>query len=84
MKFVLIAFGIYLLYRFIFSFVIPVIKTTSQVKQQFGAMKEKMEEAYNQQAGKQQQAHASPVAQVVKTTSGKAGAKEDYIEYEDL
>lgn len=83
MKFLLIAFGIYLLYRLIFGFVIPVIKTTNQVKQQFGAMKEKMEEVYNQQAG-HQQAHANPAAPLSKTTSGKPGAKEDYIEYEDL
>jgi hypothetical protein len=83
MEYILIGFGIYILYRFVVGFLIPVIKTTNQVKKQFGAMKEKMEEAYNQQAGRQQ-AHANTVTPLGKTTSGKPGAKEDYIEYEDV
>jgi len=82
MQVILIAFGIYLLYRFIFGFLIPVINTTSQVKKQFSAMKEKMDEAYNQQAPRQQAAANN--APLGKTTSGKPGAKEDYIEYEEL
>jgi hypothetical protein len=82
MQVILIAFGIYLLYKFIFGFLIPVINTTSQVKKQFTAMKEKMDEAYNQQPPQQQ----APInnAPLGKTTSGKPGAKEDYIEYEEL
>ncbi|MES2773441.1 MAG: hypothetical protein V4722_04630 [Bacteroidota bacterium] len=83
MQVILIALGIYLLYRFIFGFLIPVINTTSQVKKQFSAMKEKMEEAYNQQAPRQQ-ATANHGTHLGRTTSGKPGAKEDYIEYEDL
>ena len=77
MKVVLIAIGIYLLYRFIFGFVIPVINTTRQVKKQFSAMKEKVEETYKQQA-------PGTSAHLDKTTSGKPGAREDYIEYEEL
>ena len=83
MQIILIAIGIYLLYRFIFGFVIPVIKTTSQVKKQFSAMKEKMEDAYQQQPNgkKARGSHPTPLD---KTTSGKPGAREDYIDYEEL
>ncbi len=83
MQVLLIALGIYLLYHFIFGFLIPVIKTTSQVKKQFGAMKDKMEEAYHQQSS-HQQTQASATTPLDKTTSGKPGAREDYIEYEEL
>ena len=41
---------VYLLYRFIVGFIIPVVRTTSHVKKQFNSMKEQME---TQQAGQQ-------------------------------
>ncbi|MEO7310181.1 MAG: hypothetical protein ABIX01_07290 [Chitinophagaceae bacterium] len=83
MQVILIALSIYLLYRFIFGFLIPVINTTTQVRKQFTTMKDKMEEAYNQQKPGQP-ATAGNAAPLGKTTSGKPGATEDYIEYEEL
>ena len=34
---------LYFLYRFIFGFLVPVVRTTSQVKKQFNSMKDQME-----------------------------------------
>ncbi len=50
MGYIFYAILIYLLYRFVAGFVIPVARTTSHVKKQFNSMKEQME---TQQAGQQ-------------------------------
>jgi hypothetical protein len=55
MTYIFYAILLYLLYRFIVGFVIPVVRTTSKVKKQFNAMKEQMEGAAQ---GGQQRAHA--------------------------
>jgi hypothetical protein len=57
MTYIFYAILLYLLYRFVVGFLLPVIRTTSQVKKQFNAMKEQMEGA-RQAAGQQQHAHA--------------------------
>lgn len=67
-------FLMYILYKFIFSFVIPIYNTTRKVKQQFGEMQEKMNQNmnnFNQTSSQPSPAHPSP-------------SKEDYIEYEEI
>ena len=69
---------IYLLYKLIFDFIIPLYKTTKRVKKQFGEMQSKMQEqmkAYNQQQQQQQQKTA------VKPEPIKS---EEYIDYEEI
>lgn len=83
MQILLIAVGIYLLYRFIFGFVIPVANTTSQVKKQFRAMKEQMEETH-QQNNSCKETWTKHYSSKQKTTSGKPGSREDYIEFEEV
>lgn len=64
---------LYLVYKLIFDFIIPVYRTTKQVKQKMGEMQSKMNEHINQQ----QQA----------TTAAEKPAKparEDYIEFEEV
>jgi hypothetical protein len=51
MNYILLAILFYLLYRFITGFVLPVAKTTSQVRKQFHNMKEQMNEAQRQHNG---------------------------------
>ena len=51
MGYILTAILCYLLFRFIVGFVLPVARTTSQVRKQFNSMKEQM----NAQHGDQQQ-----------------------------
>jgi hypothetical protein len=85
MQTLLIAFGLYLLYKFIFGFLIPVITTTRKVKQQFSSMKEKMEQTINQQqATSQEHIFTNKAKQATKTTSGKVAPKDDYIDYEEV
>ncbi len=85
MQIIIIAFLLYLLYRFVVGFLLPVLKTAGHVKQQFNAMKNQMDGQYqthenhadgNQNAGSNHFKKWS--------TSGKKGSKEDYIEYEDV
>ncbi len=70
-------FVLYLLYKLVFDFIIPVVKTTSQVKKQFGDMSAQMQEKMNQQ---QQTANfnASP------KQPAPSDRKDDYIEFEEV
>lgn len=71
-------FALYILYKLIFDFIIPVIKTTKQVKQQFGDMSARMQETMNQQ-----QQNNSTVNATAKP-SPAAKKNEDYIEFEEI
>jgi hypothetical protein len=48
LRYLLLAFTIYFAYRFIVNFLIPVVKTTRQVKKQFDSVRE--QQAFHQQA----------------------------------
>jgi hypothetical protein len=67
-------FLIYLLYQLVFHFIIPVYRTTRQVKKGFRQMREKMNEQMKQQ---QASAQASP------TTDSKNSVGE-YIDFEEV
>ena len=69
-------FVLYLLYKLIFDFIIPVYQTTKSVKQKMGEMQQKM----NEQAKQQQTNQARSTA---KETSAKTD-KHDYIEFEEV
>lgn len=70
-------FVLYLLYKLIFDFIIPVAKTTKQVKKQFGEMSTQMQEKMNQQNNG-----------VNSNNTGKQGStapkSDDYIEFEEI
>jgi hypothetical protein len=65
---------LYLVYKLIFDFIIPVYKTTRQVNRKMGEMQRKM----NDQADQQQANNSHPAP---KTTGP---SKEDYIEFEEV
>ena len=70
------AFLAYLLYRLIFHFIIPLYKTTRQVKRSFRNMQEQMH-----------QHTEGPARQTYKDASQKkpaAGKKGDYIDFEEI
>ncbi|UEG50857.1 hypothetical protein LK994_05130 [Ferruginibacter lapsinanis] len=71
-------FAFYLLYKLIFDFIIPVAKTTKQVKKQFGDMHSQMQEKMNQY-NREQPSQAS----TVKSSAPKPD-KADYIEFEEM
>jgi apolipoprotein N-acyltransferase len=86
MGYVLTAILIYIAYRFIVGFVIPVARTTSQVKRQFSAMKEQMEQAqqqYQQQYNQQYQSAGSE-PQPRPGAKGKYDIEGEYIPFEDV
>jgi hypothetical protein len=76
-RYLLYAFLIYLAYRFIFHFVIPIYKTTKQVKKQFREMSSRMEDQMNQQQANQQTATPQP-----EKKNEQVGG--DYIDFEEV
>ena len=71
-------FLLYLLYKLIFDFIIPIYQTSKRVKRQFGEMQSKMQEQmnqYNRQNGQQTQTAA---------TARPEKKKEEYIDYEEI
>ena len=70
------AFLIYLAYRLVFHFIIPIYKTTRQVKKQFREMHSRMQDNMSPQQPYQQA--ATPATENKKQQSG------DYIEFEEL
>ena len=70
-------FVLYLVYKLIFDFIIPVYQTTKQVKQKVGEMQNKMNEHMKQQQ------QGSQFNAAAKEPQQKPG-KEDYIEYEEV
>jgi hypothetical protein len=67
-------FVLYLLYKLIFDFIIPVYQTTKQVSKKMGEMQTKMNDHFNQQ---QSQANTT-VEKPVRPT------REDYIDFEEV
>ena len=65
----------YLLYRFVFNFLVPVIRTTRHVQQQFRNMQDTGQGRPGQQPRSKswQERHTST-----------KGAEEDYIEFEEI
>jgi len=68
---------IYILYKLIFDFIIPIYQTSKRVKKQFGEMQNKMQDQMN--TFNQQQNSAAN-----KTTPQEPLEKEDYIDYEEV
>ena len=73
-KILFYGFLVYLLYQLVFNFIIPVYKTTKQVKKGFREMHEKM----NEKARDQQNAAETPSSPPPKKSVG------DYIEFEEV
>lgn len=74
LKYLLLGFLFYFLFKFIFDFIIPVAKTTKQIKKQFDAVREQQQQFYQ----KQEEPTPAP-----KYTS-KVDKDDDYIEFEEI
>lgn len=75
LRYILYAIGIYFLTRFIVELVIPVFRTTRQVRRQFKDMKERME---RMQEGSREQATQKP------GPTPETVRREDYLDFEDV
>jgi len=69
-------FLIYILYKLVFDFIIPVYQTSKRVKKQFGEMHSKMQDKMNEFNRQQNQAQPN--------TSKAPKKDEDYIDYEEI
>ena len=76
-KTLLIAFLVYVLFKFIFELIIPAAKVASQVKRQMNGMKEQMESF---QAQQQRNSTQSPPPK----PENKSSAAGDYIDFEEI
>jgi energy-converting hydrogenase Eha subunit H len=74
LRFLFLIFICYILYKLIFDFIIPVSRTTKQVKQKFRDMQQMQEEVLR----RQQQAQQQPPAAKPKSP------KDDYIDFEEV
>lgn len=72
----------YLLYRFVFNFLVPIMKTTRQVREQFRNMQHQGEQEQQQQ--QRQQAQQTQQKNWQDRHSSTKGAAEDYIEFEEV
>jgi hypothetical protein len=77
LRYLLFALLAWFLYNLVFKFIIPVYKTTRQMKQKFREMQTNMQEHMNQQPDFTTQPNAAE-----KSASKKA--KEDYIDFEEI
>jgi hypothetical protein len=69
--------GIYVLYKVIFDFIIPVTRATSQVRKQFHEAQQRMQDEMNIRSNQ-----ATPTNQYPNT--GAAPKAGDYIEFEEI
>ncbi|MES2647373.1 MAG: hypothetical protein V4717_10880 [Bacteroidota bacterium] len=79
MTYILVAFLIYLLYRFIIGFVIPVVNATSQVKKQFNAMHQQAAAQQERSQQKEQRTSVNGVNQ-----KPKYDVEGEYIKFEEI
>ncbi len=67
-------FLIYILYKLIFDFIIPVYQSTKKIKKQFGDMQSKMQQDMNSYSKQQGSDQSKP----------EKAKEDDYIEFEEI
>ncbi|MFZ9262094.1 MAG: hypothetical protein ACO3AW_03645 [Chitinophagaceae bacterium] len=73
LKYLLLGLFLYFIFRFVFDFVIPVVRTTKQVKKQFDAVREQQQQFYQEKNQPTPSAKKSTVAD-----------QDDYLEFEEV
>lgn len=74
-------FLLYLVYKLIFDFIVPLYQASVQVKNKMGQMQEKMNETLRQQ---QKASQGSRTFDATSKDKPSRPGKEDYIEFEEL
>lgn len=75
-------FILYMLYKLVFDFIIPVYRASKRMKNQVGEMQQKMQEQYRQQQAAQERAQTTAANSPVTKNEGRVD--KDYIDYEEL
>lgn len=81
-RILLYIFLTYLLYRLVFHFILPIYKTTRQVKKQFREMYNPMYEQPRRQAGFTKE--SKETTENPSKTSSSTNQTEDYIDFEEV
>ena len=76
LRFLLYSLIFYLLFKLVFNFIIPLFKTTKQIRRQFKDVQSRMQEQMNDHYSKPPVQQEGPRPQKVD--------KEDYIEFEEI
>ena len=77
LRIIFYTFILWLLYKLIFDFIVPIYQSTKQVRRQMGDIQERMRQQFEQQ----QQA-AEP--QRPQATTAKKADKNDYLDFEEI
>jgi hypothetical protein len=75
-------FILYMLYKLVFDFIIPVYRASKRMKTQVGEMQQKMQEQYRQQQAAQERAQTTAANSPLSKNEGRVD--KDYIDYEEL
>ena len=73
---------IYILYKLIFDFIIPIYQTTKRVKKQFGEMQNKMQDQMN--TFNKQSTAANNQSTSATKPQDQPKKNEEYIDYEEI
>ena len=76
LSFLFFAFLAYLVYRLVVGFVLPIYRTTKQVKKSFRDMREKMQDQTDYNTGTTRQTPKQPAP--------TQAPKSDYIDFEEI
>lgn len=80
MKILITIFLLWLAYKVIFDFIIPVYQSTKQVRQQMGDIQARMREQFQQQ----QQTQRAEQQQQQRTAQQRPADRGDYIDFEEV
>ena len=88
-RYVILAFVFYLLYKLIFDFVIPVSRATSRVRSQIREMQNMQEQQFRQQQGPTNTQSSAPhtntnASNAPQNHPASSGKEDDYIEFEEI
>lgn len=81
MKILITIFLLWLFYKLVFDFIIPVYRSTKQVRQQMGDIQARMRQQYQQQ---QAQQAAQQQQQQQHARQQRPAEKGDYIDFEEV
>ena len=84
MRYLLYAFLIYLAYRLVFHFIIPIYKTTKQVTKQFHEMSARMNRSDEHSGMEDNVRQEQPYQPASPATENKKQQAGDYIDFEEL
>jgi Sec-independent protein translocase protein TatA len=82
LKYAFLAFVLWLLYKLIFDFIVPVYQSTKHVRRQMGDIQEHLRRQYQQQ--EQVQRQAAQAQQQQQHAASKKADNGDYLDFEEI